>query len=65
MKSKWNLHELQIKTIHKCLEHYNWNRTEAAKALGVSTAKVVVFIKVLRKRGIEIPQNPMVEPSAF
>ena len=44
--------------IMQALEANNWNRTYAARDLGVSLRMLRYYIKNVRKKGVDIPESP-------
>lgn len=58
---KWEegetLDDLKLSVTLQALHHFEWNRTEASKALGISIRTVRNLIWRLRKRGYHVPHH--------
>lgn len=50
------LAEIEAHYIYLTLKHFHWNRTHAAKSLGITVRCVRYKIPELRKAGYKIPE---------
>jgi len=52
------LQELEIQAVIGALDYYKWNRTRAAKSLGISIRGLRNKINKMREMGLMVPSNP-------
>jgi len=53
-----NLEEIEKQVIFACLMKHKWNRTHAAKELGINIRTLSYKIKSLIKSGYKVKDNP-------
>ena len=51
------LKEVIREHVLRVLEHHNWNRVKAAKALGISIRTLRIYLSRYREQGFEIPES--------
>lgn len=55
----WNFDRFKLMIMFECLKKHDWNRIQAAKALGVSHITLRSHIKRMKKRGFAVKDNPV------
>lgn len=53
-----NLEEIEKQVIFACLKKNEWNRTHAAKELGINVRTLSYKIRSLLKSGYKVKENP-------